>query len=72
MCPSNPWDEVVYQFLGFSDQPLAQIIGRQRIFGPSFWRFSYTNGRKRAKTTQLRHVTSWQPLLGVERSVRPF
>ena len=44
MCPRYPWDEVVYQFLGFSDQPLAQIIGRQRIFGPSFRRFSYTKG----------------------------
>ena len=68
MCPRYPWDEVVYQFLGFSDQPLAQIIGRQRIFGPSFWRFSYTNGRKRAKIfTCLQNYLRFSKLEWVQR-----
>ena len=36
-----------------------------------FGRFSYTKGRKRAKTTQLRRLISQQPF-GVERQVSPF
>ena len=50
MCPRYQWDEVVYQFLGSSDHPVAQIFASRLKSGRIFGDFSIQmteNTRKR-------------------------